>query len=99
MTRRGGGDVVPYIAASRAVDPPGTPHEHRGGRRAFYVTVRNGPRTGYLLGPYELYQSALDNVERARELAKAADPRDGPRRAEHAARGDGRYRRVGPRDG
>lgn len=40
----------------------------------FYVTVINGKRTGFLLGPYDSHQDALDNVERGRELAIDADP-------------------------
>lgn len=43
-------------------------------RRAFYVTIRRGSRTGFLLGPYERYDDALANVERGRRLAVAADP-------------------------
>lgn len=40
----------------------------------FYVSVINGKRTGLLLGPFATHEEALDNVERGRELAIAADP-------------------------
>jgi len=41
----------------------------------YYVTVIDGARHGYLLGPYETHRQALDNVARGRDLANAADPR------------------------
>ena len=41
----------------------------------FYVTVRDGPRTGYLLGPYRTHREALAQVDRGRSLAYDADPR------------------------
>lgn len=40
----------------------------------YFVSVRDAGRTGYLLGPYRDHQAALANVERARNLAGAADP-------------------------
>ena len=43
--------------------------------REFYVTVRDGIRTGWLLGPFDDHQKALDNVQRARNLAEQGDPR------------------------
>lgn len=42
--------------------------------REFYVTVKRSMRTGWLLGPYYLHSEALDNVERARQLAYKHDP-------------------------
>ena len=41
----------------------------------FYVTVKDGPRTGWLLGPYATHGEALDEVDRGSKLAEAADPR------------------------
>lgn len=41
----------------------------------YYVTVRDGGRHGYLLGPYDTHQEALENVERGRDLANDADSR------------------------
>jgi hypothetical protein len=35
----------------------------------FYVTVRNGQQSGFLLGPYTDYRDALTNVKRGRDLA------------------------------
>jgi len=40
---------------------------------AFYVTVKDGPRTGWLLGPYGTHDEALANVERGKELAEEHD--------------------------
>jgi hypothetical protein len=42
-------------------------------KRLYYVTVRNGDRTGWLLGPYRTHREALANVERGDELACEAD--------------------------
>ena len=39
----------------------------------FYVTVVDGPRVGFLLGPYASHQDAINNVDRGRELANGAD--------------------------
>lgn len=41
----------------------------------FYVTVVDGPRVGFLLGPYDAHEEALANVARGRALANDADPR------------------------
>lgn len=41
----------------------------------FYVTVRDGGRTGWLLGPYDFHGEALARVEDGRRLAKAANDR------------------------
>lgn len=54
-------------------------HHHETGRQ-FYVTIKRGMhpskiKRGWLLGPYETHQQALDNVERGSNLACAADPR------------------------
>lgn len=40
---------------------------------SFYVTVKDGPRTGWLLGPYATHNEARANVDRAKELAEKAD--------------------------
>ena len=42
-------------------------------REAFYVTVKDGPKTGFLLGPYETHEEALANVDRGREAAFESD--------------------------
>jgi hypothetical protein len=47
--------------------------DHRPGR--YYVSVRDGARHGYLLGPYDTHQEALDNVDRGNQLACQADGR------------------------
>lgn len=39
----------------------------------YYVTVRDGKRTGFLLGPYETHDEALENVERGKGLAFRTD--------------------------
>lgn len=41
----------------------------------FYVSVRDGQRTGFLLGPYGDHGTALANVERGRKLACDANDR------------------------
>lgn len=41
----------------------------------FYVTVRNGGRSGALLGPYGTHDEALANVDRAREYAEQVNDR------------------------
>lgn len=40
----------------------------------FYVTIRDGNRVGFLLGPYACHMTALSNVERGRRLAAALRP-------------------------
>jgi hypothetical protein len=47
--------------------------DHRPGR--YYVTVRDGDRHGYLLGPYDSHLEALENVDRGNRLAGEADGR------------------------
>jgi hypothetical protein len=42
--------------------------------RAYYVTVRDDGRTGFLLGPYATHGEALAQVDRGRELANGATP-------------------------
>lgn len=54
------------------VDPIG---ESLGVGRDFYVTVIDGPRTGFLLGPYDTHREALDKVERGRKLAQEVNDR------------------------
>jgi hypothetical protein len=41
----------------------------------YYVTVQDGARTGYLLGPYASHADALREVDRGNSLAYNADPR------------------------
>ena len=43
--------------------------------KEFYVTVNNNGRFGWLLGPFDDHQEALDKVHHARTLAERADPR------------------------
>lgn len=42
--------------------------------RLFFVTVQNDDRTGFLAGPLETHQEALDLVSQAKRLANASDP-------------------------
>jgi len=42
-------------------------------RRLYFVSVIDGARHGYLLGPYDTHEEAKANVDRGRELAMAAD--------------------------
>ena len=39
----------------------------------FYVTVRRGSRTGFLLGPYDTHDTAKKNVDRAQREANEID--------------------------
>lgn len=42
----------------------------------YYVSCRDGSRTGFLLGPfYNNHQAALDMVDRVRVKAQEVDPR------------------------
>lgn len=41
----------------------------------YYVSVRDGARHAFLLGPYDSHLEALENVDRGRRLANEADPR------------------------
>lgn len=41
--------------------------------RLYYVTVRDAGRHGYLLGPYDTHEEALENVDRGRKLAEEAN--------------------------
>jgi hypothetical protein len=41
----------------------------------FYVTCVDGPRVGYLLGPYQTHEAALDEVELGRRLAERVNAR------------------------
>lgn len=41
----------------------------------FYVTVQDGGRTGFLLGPYADLRDALANVDRGRDMACAGSSR------------------------
>jgi hypothetical protein len=50
------------------VEPDGS-----GVGRDFYVTVIDGPRTGYLLGPYKTHGEALANVRRGELLTLRHD--------------------------
>lgn len=40
----------------------------------FYVTMRDGKRAAFLLGPYDDVRAALANVARGARLAYAIDP-------------------------
>jgi hypothetical protein len=40
----------------------------------FYVSVRDGKRTGFLLGPHCSSRDALAEVQRGKKLAEKADP-------------------------
>lgn len=40
----------------------------------FFVTVADAGRVGYLLGPYETHDEAIAEVDRAKSLARKADP-------------------------
>lgn len=40
----------------------------------FYVTVVDGPRVGYLAGPFATHDEALTRVDDARKLAAKRDP-------------------------
>jgi hypothetical protein len=51
---------------------PQTPVSRSG--RQFYVTIRDGARVGFLLGPYASHMTALANVDRGRRLAEQARP-------------------------
>jgi hypothetical protein len=42
-------------------------------RRLYFVSMINGTRNGYLLGPYNTYQEASANVDRGRGMAIAND--------------------------
>lgn len=41
----------------------------------YYVVVRDGKRTGWLLGPYDEHADAIENVSRGRKLAEGANHR------------------------
>lgn len=43
--------------------------------REFFVTVIDGPRYGFLLGPYATHEEALDQVDRGRKLANDSNDR------------------------
>ena len=42
-------------------------------RRLYFVSVIDGARHGYLLGPYDTHDEARSNVDRGRDLALAND--------------------------
>lgn len=48
--------------------------DERGMPIGYYVTVRDGARSGFLLGPYRTHGEALGQVDRGRELAERGDP-------------------------
>jgi hypothetical protein len=45
------------------------------GAEGFYVTVKNGSQTGYLLGPYGSKEEAEGNVDRGKRLARQVNDR------------------------
>lgn len=42
--------------------------------RVFYVTCRDAGRVGWLLGPYETHQEAIESVDTGRSLAIDMNP-------------------------
>lgn len=42
--------------------------------RVFYASTRDAGKVGFLAGPFETHQEALDAVPPAKAFAKAADP-------------------------
>lgn len=52
--------------------PRGLPKNHDAGDE-FFVSCRNDDRTGLVLGPYDMYEEALANVERGRDMAEKDD--------------------------
>ena len=44
-----------------------------GSNPCFYVSVVDGPKRGFLAGPFRIHDSALALVERCRELAEKVD--------------------------
>lgn len=42
--------------------------------RRYYVTVKRDVRTGWLAGPYETHQEALDKVDVVSAIARKLDP-------------------------
>ncbi len=42
--------------------------------RLFFVTVQDNGRNGFLAGPFETHQEALDLVRQAKSLAEAQNP-------------------------
>jgi hypothetical protein len=42
--------------------------------KEFFVYIKHGPCTGFLLGPYPSKEVADGNVKRGRELASVRDP-------------------------
>lgn len=46
-----------------------TDQEIKTDKRFYYVTVTSDNQKGFLLGPYNTHQAALNNVERGKELA------------------------------
>ncbi len=43
--------------------------------RKFYVSVLDGPRYGFLVGPFDTHDQALAQVDSARAAAEQVDPR------------------------
>jgi hypothetical protein len=58
------------LKRQHGASPLETPTNRPGGR--FYVTVRDGSRTGFLLGPYASHIMAQMHESRGRKLAQAA---------------------------
>jgi hypothetical protein len=68
--------TAPVVTAATA-EPCGClagSHNH-GDPGGFYVTVKDGRRTGWLLGPYATHGEALAHVDDGRRLARAVDDR------------------------
>jgi hypothetical protein len=52
--------------------PCGNSHE---GNEAFYVTVQDAGKTGFLAGPFKNHEYALQWVDKTRKIAEEIDPR------------------------
>lgn len=42
----------------------------------FFVTIKDGPKVGWLLGPYETHWEAIRNVDRGRRMACEVNDRE-----------------------
>lgn len=62
----------PELAPEPCGCPPGAHDEGEPG--GFYVTMKRGARTAWLLGPYATHEEALGKVPAAKVLAGLADP-------------------------
>lgn len=51
----------------------GMTHDDEDPRRKFYVSVIDGDRWNFLVGPYETHEAAMADVEEVRALAESKD--------------------------